>query len=43
MTENFLPVELEGCLEANQLVRVQVNALNAEGALEALAIKSNMV
>ncbi len=39
LTENFLPVELEGCLEANRLVRVRVNALNAEGTLEAIAVK----
>jgi threonylcarbamoyladenosine tRNA methylthiotransferase MtaB len=35
MTENFLPVELEGRLEANRLVRVLVTGLNAEAALEA--------
>ena len=35
LTENFLPVELEGLLEANRLVRVRVTGLNAEGTLEA--------
>jgi threonylcarbamoyladenosine tRNA methylthiotransferase MtaB len=35
LTENFLPVELDGRLEANRLVRVRVTRLNAEGALEA--------
>jgi threonylcarbamoyladenosine tRNA methylthiotransferase MtaB len=35
LTENFLPVELEGRFEANRLVRVQVTGLNAEVALEA--------
>ena len=35
LTENFLPVELEGRLEANRLVRVRVTGLNAEGTLEA--------
>jgi threonylcarbamoyladenosine tRNA methylthiotransferase MtaB len=35
LTENFLPVEIEGRLEANQLVRARVTGLNAEGALEA--------
>lgn len=35
LTENFLPVELEGRLPANQLVRVRVSGLTAEGALEA--------
>jgi threonylcarbamoyladenosine tRNA methylthiotransferase MtaB len=37
LTENFLPVELEGRLEANRLVLVRVTGLNAEGALEAEA------
>ena len=35
LTGNFLPVEVEGRLEANRLVRVRVTGLNAEGALEA--------
>jgi len=35
MTENFIPVEIEGQTEANQLVRVRVSGLTAEGALEA--------
>ncbi len=35
LTENFLPVELEGRWEANRLVRVRASGLNAEGALEA--------
>jgi threonylcarbamoyladenosine tRNA methylthiotransferase MtaB len=39
LTENFLPVELEGRLEANRLVRVRVTGLTAEGALEAIAQK----
>jgi threonylcarbamoyladenosine tRNA methylthiotransferase MtaB len=39
LTENFLPVELEGCMESNQLVRVRVRALNAEGTLEATAVE----
>jgi threonylcarbamoyladenosine tRNA methylthiotransferase MtaB len=34
LTENFLPVEMEGCVSANQLVRVQVTGLSAEGALQ---------
>jgi threonylcarbamoyladenosine tRNA methylthiotransferase MtaB len=37
LTENFLPLALEGCLEANQLMRVRVSAVNAEGTLEGLA------
>jgi threonylcarbamoyladenosine tRNA methylthiotransferase MtaB len=36
LTENFLPVELEGRLEANRLVRVRVAALNAEATLDAI-------
>ncbi|MGD0941638.1 MAG: radical SAM protein [Terracidiphilus sp.] len=35
ITENFLPVELEGLREANELVRVTATGLNAEGMLEA--------
>jgi len=41
LTENFLPVELEGRLPANRLVRVRVSGLNAEGTL--LAAGSNLV
>jgi threonylcarbamoyladenosine tRNA methylthiotransferase MtaB len=37
LTENFLPVELAGRLEANQLMRVRVTGLTAEGALTAVA------
>jgi threonylcarbamoyladenosine tRNA methylthiotransferase MtaB len=37
LTENFLPVEIEGRLPANQLARVRVIALNSEGTLEAAA------
>ncbi len=36
LTENFLPVELAGQLEANRLVRVRMTGLTAEGALEAV-------
>jgi hypothetical protein len=36
LTENFLPVELEGRMEANRLVRVRVAGLTAAGALEAV-------
>ncbi|MGA7338990.1 MAG: MiaB/RimO family radical SAM methylthiotransferase, partial [Terracidiphilus sp.] len=34
LTENFLPVELEGDVPANRLLAVRVTGLNAEGALE---------
>jgi len=33
LTENFLPVELEGRLGANELIRVLVEGTNAEGSL----------
>jgi hypothetical protein len=36
MTENFLPVEVEGCLDANRLVRVCAMELNAEMVVEAV-------
>jgi threonylcarbamoyladenosine tRNA methylthiotransferase MtaB len=36
LTENFLPVELAGQLEANRLVPVRMTGLTAEGALEAV-------
>ena len=35
LTENFLPVELQGELPANLLVRVRVTGLTSEGTLEA--------
>jgi threonylcarbamoyladenosine tRNA methylthiotransferase MtaB len=34
LTENFLPVALDGSLAANQLLRIRVRAVNADGALE---------
>lgn len=34
LTENFLPVELEGRLDANQLVRAQIVAVHEGGELE---------
>jgi threonylcarbamoyladenosine tRNA methylthiotransferase MtaB len=40
LTENFLPVELEGRLEANRLVRVRVAGLNAEGTMVAEAAEA---
>lgn len=38
LTENFLPVELEGSFGANRLVRVRVTGLNAEGSLLATGL-----
>jgi threonylcarbamoyladenosine tRNA methylthiotransferase MtaB len=43
LTENFLPVELEGRFEFNQLVRVRVTGLTAEGALRAAPIETDRV
>jgi threonylcarbamoyladenosine tRNA methylthiotransferase MtaB len=34
LTENFLPVEMEGCMKPNQLVRVSISGLGPEGALQ---------
>jgi hypothetical protein len=36
LTENFLPVELEGRLPANRPVKVKVNGVNHEGTLLAV-------
>jgi threonylcarbamoyladenosine tRNA methylthiotransferase MtaB len=35
LTENFLPVEMAGCLPANLLLRLHVTGMNAEGTLQA--------
>jgi threonylcarbamoyladenosine tRNA methylthiotransferase MtaB len=35
LSENFLPIEIEGRFEANRLVRLRVSGLNADGTLEA--------
>ncbi len=35
LTENFLPVEIDGRMAANRLILVRVNGVNAEGTLEA--------
>lgn len=40
LTENFLPVEIEGRLPANELVRVRVAALNPDGILHAAPAKA---
>jgi threonylcarbamoyladenosine tRNA methylthiotransferase MtaB len=37
LTENFLPIELEGRLDANRLVRLRITGINAAGALLAAA------
>jgi threonylcarbamoyladenosine tRNA methylthiotransferase MtaB len=42
LTENFLPVELEGRLAANRLVRLRVTGLNAEGTLEASMVETEL-
>lgn len=33
LTENFLPVEIDGCFAANRLVRVGIRSVSAEGAM----------
>ena len=38
LTENFLPLELEGRLAVNRLVRVRVSGLNTDGTLVAEAV-----
>jgi threonylcarbamoyladenosine tRNA methylthiotransferase MtaB len=43
LTENFLPVELEGRLDANRLLRVRVTGLGAEASLEAQEMKPDLV
>jgi len=35
LTENFLPVEIEGRFPANQLLRPRISGINSEGVLEA--------
>jgi hypothetical protein len=41
LSENFLPVEIAGHLEANRLVRLRVTGLNADGTLEAVLAKAS--
>jgi threonylcarbamoyladenosine tRNA methylthiotransferase MtaB len=41
LTENFLPVGLQGRQEANRLVRLRVSGVNAEGTLEAKASENS--
>jgi threonylcarbamoyladenosine tRNA methylthiotransferase MtaB len=43
LTENFMPVELEGRLEANRLVSARVTGLNAEMMFEAVEVKPQPV
>ena len=42
LTENFLPLEIEGRVAANQLVRVRVSAINSEGSLIASRVQETM-
>jgi tRNA A37 methylthiotransferase MiaB len=42
LTENFLPVELEGHLAANRLVRLRVTGLNTGGTLEAAMVETEL-
>jgi len=38
LTENFLPVELEGKLSANHLVRLRITGFDAEGTMQAVGL-----
>lgn len=40
LTENFLPVEIAGLLDANRMVRVRVTGFNAEGTVQSVAAGS---
>ena len=42
LSENFLPVELEGSFAANRLLRVRVNALNDDVALQCEAARATV-
>ena len=37
LTENFLPVEIDGRFSANRLIRVRITGLTAHGALKGCA------
>jgi threonylcarbamoyladenosine tRNA methylthiotransferase MtaB len=41
LTENFLPLELEGRWDANRLVRARMTELNAEATLESVSVRSS--
>jgi threonylcarbamoyladenosine tRNA methylthiotransferase MtaB len=41
LTENFLPVEIKGCLPANRLVRVLISGITPEGGLQGKAAESD--
>jgi hypothetical protein len=43
LTENFLPVELMGQMDANRLVRVRVTGLCADAGLQAVEAKAEFV
>jgi threonylcarbamoyladenosine tRNA methylthiotransferase MtaB len=42
LTDNFLPVELQGWQEANRLLRLRVSGVDAEGTLEATAVENSL-
>ncbi|MGA3082474.1 MAG: MiaB/RimO family radical SAM methylthiotransferase [Terracidiphilus sp.] len=43
LTENFLPVVIDGWLPANRLLRLRVTGMNAAGTLEAAALEARPV
>jgi threonylcarbamoyladenosine tRNA methylthiotransferase MtaB len=38
LTENFVPVEMEGCVDANQLLRVRMTGIAADGSMAGVAV-----
>jgi threonylcarbamoyladenosine tRNA methylthiotransferase MtaB len=42
LTENFLPVEIDGRLAANRLLRLRITGLNTEGALVATKAEASL-
>jgi threonylcarbamoyladenosine tRNA methylthiotransferase MtaB len=43
LTENFLPVEIDGRLPANRLLRVRISGLNSDGVLDAAIVSQAVV
>jgi threonylcarbamoyladenosine tRNA methylthiotransferase MtaB len=43
LTENFLPMALNGTITANRLIRVRWTVLNRDGMLEAIEMKPLLV
>jgi threonylcarbamoyladenosine tRNA methylthiotransferase MtaB len=41
ISENFLPLEIEGVFESNQMLRIHISSLNADGSLIGRSITEN--